>query len=423
MSPKPKKKILEDWSKNRQISMGDEAVLPEVRRKLAQIKHVDVIIGAQERKNADEVREYLKSLRIKLRPGGTDYYFFGTITAKQADQIDRENKKTNKNRMIDKVWLDKVIRALVEKSMTSVNAPAAYHLFGKGEEDVHWAVLDTGIFAGHKWLKEKIVPPPSNYTASPIGDRVGHGTHVAGIIAKIAPGVKLHDYKVLDDSGAGSSSSIIQAMYDIRKMNFEQRKMVIHGVNLSLGGPVEVGSFGCGASPECQEANRLMLSGVVVCVAAGNDGHKTLATVGSGGSVALFQTFMDVGISDPGNAEEVITVGSVHSLNPHFYGISFFSSKGPTGDGRCKPDVVAPGEKIASASINGPEKTIVMSGTSMATPHVSGVIALFLSAKPEFIGHAIEVKKILMASCTDLKRDRNFQGTGLVDVLRMIQSV
>ena len=60
---------------------------------------------------------------------------------------------------------------------------------------------------------------------------------------------------------------------------------------------------------------------------------------------------MDLSISDPGNAEGVITVGSVHKSNPHTYGISFFSSKGPTGDGRYKPDVVAPGEKIKSLGL------------------------------------------------------------------------
>ncbi len=59
----------------------------------------------------------------------------------------------------------------------------------------------------------------------------------------------------------------------------------------------------------------------------------------------------------------------------------------------------------------------------MATPHVSGAIALFLSVKREFIGRAREVKQVLLRSCTDLRRDRYFQGAGLVDVLRMTQSV
>jgi subtilisin family serine protease len=198
---------------------------------------------------------------------------------------------------------------------------------------------------------------------------------------------------------------------------------VIHGANLSLGGTAPVGSYGCGFSPECQEANRLMNSGVVVCIAASNDGYKTLATIGSGNKLEYFPTFMDMGISDPGNAEDVITVGSTHKKSPHTYGISWFSSKGPTGDGRFKPDVVAPGERISSAGITSNKSYTAMSGTSMATPHVSGAVAQFLSVKPEFIGQARKVKEILMSSCTDLGRDRCFQGAGLVDILRMIQSV
>ena len=132
---------------------------------------------------------------------------------------------------------------------------------------------------------------------------------------------------------------------------------------------------------------------------------------------------MDMGISDPGNAEHVITVGSTHKIEPHHYGISWFSSKGPTGDGRFKPDVVAPGERIKSAGISSNKSEVEKSGTSMATPHVSGAIAQFLSVKKEFVGHPLQVKKFLIENCTDLGRDRNFQGAGMIDVLRMIEAV
>ena len=147
MNPNRKKKIFRDLPENRGISLGDEAVLPEVRRRLAQIKLVDVIIGAQKGKNADRVREYLKTLGIKLRPGGTEYYFFATITAKQADQIDHENDKTNKDRMIDKVWLDKVMKAMVEKSQVTINAPAACRFSERAEK----------IFIGPYWIQESLL--------------------------------------------------------------------------------------------------------------------------------------------------------------------------------------------------------------------------------------------------------------------------
>ena len=63
------------------------------------------------------------------------------------------------------------------------------------------------------------------------------------------------------------------------------------------------------------------------------------------------------------------------------------------------------------------------SGTSMAAPHVSGVIAAFLSVRREFIGQPEKVKQLFVGTATDLKRERYFQGAGLVDLMRAIQSV
>lgn len=141
-------------------------------------------------------------------------------------------------------------------------------------------------------------------------------------------------------------------------------------------------------------------------------------------------------ISDPGNAELAVTVGSTHREMPHVYGVSYFSGKGPTGDGRLKPDLIAPGEKIISCGVgklleqNLPDDAkaiapnyIEFSGTSMAAPHVSGCIASFLSVKREFIGRPDRVKEIFLASATDLGRERSFQGAGLVDLMRAIQYI
>jgi subtilisin family serine protease len=120
---------------------------------------------------------------------------------------------------------------------------------------------------------------------------------------------------------------------------------------------------------------------------------------------------------------------------PYTYGVSYFSSKGPTGDGRLKPDLLAPGEKIlscaagkaraeAAAEVSSAKfDYLEQSGTSMAAPHVSGVIAAFLSVRREFIGQPERVKEIFVRSASDLGRDRYFQGNGLVDLMRAIQTV
>jgi subtilisin family serine protease len=138
--------------------------------------------------------------------------------------------------------------------------------------------------------------------------------------------------------------------------------------------------------------------------------------------------YFEASIADPANTEEAIAVGSVHKASPHHFGVSYFSSRGPTGDGRLKPDLVAPGEKVISCSIHfqdaqGAYDYEEKSGTSMAAPHVSGAIAAFLSVHREFRGDPHSIKKIFMKSATDLGRQRSFQGVGMVDLMRAIGSI
>ena len=259
---------------------------------------------------------------------------------------------------------------------------------------------------------------------------VAYETSFLPAISGMAPRCKLVSLKVLDASGRGRTSSLIAAIEQVQEINGFGRRLRIHGVNLSVGYDFEPEWFACGQSPLCVEVDRLVRSGVVVVVAAGNTGYGVQQTK-SRGPVA---TGMDLSINDPGNAELAITVGSTHRDMPHVYGVSYFSSKGPTGDGRLKPDLVAPGEKIVSCAAGSkrakvPGETsrdfqyVEDSGTSMAAPHVSGVIAAFLSVRQEFIGNPDAVKEIFLSTATDLKRDRYFQGNGLVDLMRAIQSV
>jgi subtilisin family serine protease len=165
------------------------------------------------------------------------------------------------------------------------------------------------------------------------------------------------------------------------------------------------------------EAARVHNSGVVVVAAAGNDGRADFSYRGG----LPREGYRTVSISDPGNTQAVITVGSTHRIEPHAYGVSYFSSRGPTGDGRAKPDLVAPGEKI-TGPVPG-EKSARMDGTSMAAPHVSGAAALLLARYRELIGNPERVKRVLCESATDLGRERDYQGNGMLDILRALQSV
>jgi serine protease AprX len=277
-------------------------------------------------------------------------------------------------------------------------------------------------------LPRLVVPHDAVYVA-PAHE---HGTHVAGIlggdwrqedaagpdhaIQGVCPDMELYDLRVFDASGAGDEFAILAALQYVRWVNSNAAAPVIHGVNLSLSLDHEVGAYACGRTPVCDECERLLGSGTVVVAAAGNEG-RAYYSMTSGTA----EGYRQISITDPGNADGVITVGATHRHQPHTYGVSYFSSRGPTGDGRIKPDLVAPGEKITAPVPNVGLKSL--DGTSMAAPHVSGAAALLMARHPELIGSPREVKRVLCATATDLGRERYFQGAGVVDALRAIQAV
>ncbi|HUQ95726.1 MAG TPA: S8 family peptidase [Bryobacteraceae bacterium] len=371
-----------------------------------------------------------------------------------------------------RIWYDFPLRALIDRSVTTVKVDAARRAFLAEGRDVVWAVIDSGIdrahihFASLRTLELTLPVRHCDFTTADdpgnsdraLTDGYGHGTHVAGIIAGgfaagqgtgiarrsrvgannqieefeepltelggMAPRCKLVSMKVLNDQGQGGVSNIIAAIDKIQTINDHGRSLKIHGVNLSVGYEFDPSWFACGQSPVCVEVNRLVRSGVVVVVAAGNTGYGVLSSNQRPTGAGFMLT-----INDPGNAEFAITVGSTHRDSPHTYGVSYFSSKGPTGDGRTKPDLVAPGERILSccSSVttagNLTNVYIEDSGTSMAAPHVSGIVAAFFSIRREYIGSPEKVKQLLLSTATDLGRNPYFQGRGLVDLMRAIQSV
>jgi serine protease AprX len=263
----------------------------------------------------------------------------------------------------------------------------------------------------------------------------GHGTHVAGIIGAnwrdddgspivvgLCPDIRLYDLRILvpttgdpDEDLKQSEFAVISALQFVRYLNARNEHIAVHGVNLSLSIPHKVENYACGRTPVCDECERLVGAGVVVVAAAGNNGYHGFST-----DKGTYSGYATLSITDPGNAEAVITVGSTHKREPHSYGVSYFSSRGPTGDGRLKPDLVAPGERIRS-TIPG-EDYGPLDGTSQAAPHVSGAAAILMARFPELIGQPGRIKELLCESATDLGRERTFQGHGLLDILRALQS-
>jgi serine protease AprX len=396
------------------------------------------------------------------------------------------NKPEKRVPLVYKIWHDHNIVRCVYESTRTIKCDAAITTFAASGKGIVWAVADTGIDATHPHfqllgttklddsLQHKDFTQEHSdereSEAAALTDQDGHGTHVAGIIAGLTcrkkalpdvtsnveriivksqerdsdgtltlidteyPGTisglarhcKLVSLRVLTRGETGNLSNLLAAIGYIQKCNDNGRTLKIHGLNLSLGYPFDPEWFAAGQSPLCVEIDRLVRSGVCVVVAAGNGGYGIVRNyTGAGERAAHMGT-----ITDPGNASLAITVGSTHRDKPHAYGVSYFSAKGPTADGRMKPDLVAPGERIVScAAMDATSRqgnTAPFredSGTSMAAPHVSGAIAAFLSVRGEFTGKPEQVKNIIVQAATDLKRREEFQGAGLLDLMRALQSV
>src|SRR4026208_1684655 len=118
----------------------------------------------------------------------------------------------------------------------------------------------------------------------------------------MAPRCRLVSLRVLDDDGKGSVSSLIAAIAHIQEKNSYGSRLVIHGVNMSLGYNFEPEWFACGQSPLCVEVDRLVKSGVVVVVAAGNSGYGFVNSEPQG----IVPAGLDLTINDPGNADLAI---------------------------------------------------------------------------------------------------------------------
>ncbi|WP_079072796.1 S8 family peptidase, partial [Streptomyces canus] len=314
---------------------------------------------------------------------------------------------------IDRVWLDGRVEAAVQDSgaldpeggVAQIGAPAAWKQ-GYDGKGVKVAVLDTGVDATHPDLKGSILKT-KNFADSDSGsvstdDKQGHGTHVASTIVGsgaeshgkykgVAPGAKLLVGKVMDDTGAGSDSSIIAGM----QWAVAQGARV---VSMSLGD-----TDAPGVDPLEKAVNDLSASShALFVIAAGNDGPS------------------DTTVGTPGSAAAALTVVAVDRHDK----VADFSSRGPTADGALKPDITAPGVDIVAArATHGSEGEEVapgyvsMSGTSMATPHVAGAAAILAQEHPDWTGERI--KAALTASAKPLTGTTAYEvGAGRVDLTR-----
>jgi subtilisin family serine protease len=334
--------------------------------------------------------------------------------------------------------IDRPVAGAMERTAATVGAAWVRESLGFDGSGVGIAIIDSGVTNWHDDLADRRIVQFVDFVSNlPLAhDGYGHGTHVAGIIAGsgydsggarrgIAPGANLVVLRVLDGAGDGHISDVIAAIdYAI-----EQRvRFNIRIINLSVAAGVYESYR---TDPLTLAAKRATDAGLVVVTAGGNHGRGSRGQVQYGG------------ISSPGNAPWVLTVGASNHQKTTARGddiVAPFSSRGPTLiDRSVKPDLLAPGVAIESLSDPGstlftrhPEARqtgtvdtafapyLSLTGTSMAAPVVTGTVALMLEANPSLTPNL--VKAILHYTAERRTRvELAAQGAGFLNARGAVQ--
>jgi major intracellular serine protease len=276
----------------------------------------------------------------------------------------------------------------VPKGVEMIQAP---DVWGKSKgQGITIAILDTGCDFTHPDLKDRIIGG-RNFTDDDKGhmeifrDYNGHGTHVAGTMAAtqsqngvvgVAPEANLLIVKVLNRHGSGQYEWIINGI----NYAIEQKVDII---SMSLGGPEDV--------PELHEViQKAVANNILVVCAAGNEGDGQDSTEE---------------LAYPGSYNEVISVGAINLERK----ISEFSNSNK------EVDVVAPGENILSTYLNG--RYVKLSGTSMATPHVAGALAIIKALSNQTFERNLlepEIYAQLVRRTIPLGNSPKLEGNGMV---------
>jgi subtilisin family serine protease len=295
-------------------------------------------------------------------------------------------------------------------------------------QSVTWAIVDTEVYPYHEVLQgtsldrykmdQTVAAGQQTTTFRPAGSVYQgpspHGTHVAGIIRLLAPATRLITIALPEitrmingrpDTAFLDAKNLTLALEWLLKEH-KSGTFTLNGVNLSLGQRPEHQDRLVGFGPGCPAVTELCEAGVMVVIAAGNYGDDQRA-------------FQPLSITDPANAYEAIVVGACAKDNPQRYGLCTFSSRGPTADGRQKPDFLAPGLEIASCGNKIRDQYYEDSGTSQAAPFFSGALAILRGAVPSSVSNT-ELIQILKDTGDRLGRDKTLVGGGLVNVQRAL---
>ena len=288
----------------------------------------------------------------------------------------------------------------IPKNIQEVECPEIWEKGEKGS-GVVVAVLDTGCDVNHPDLKDNIIGG-KNFTrdgdSNDIRDFVGHGTHVCGTIGGVengngivgaAPQCKLLICKVLGNDGSGEYRSIINGIdYAIKWRGKNGEKVRV--INMSLGGSEDY-------PPLNHAILRAVDKGILVVVASGNEGDGNPDTDE---------------LSYPSHYNECVTVGACD----FYYKLTSFSNT------HNQVDVIGMGKDVLSTYPNG--NYARLSGTSMATPLISGICALIIKIGEKQFKRQLtesEIFSLLVKSCCSIGYDKSAEGNGFPKLLRVFE--
>lgn len=336
--------------------------------------------------------------------GGKHGHNFSIIHGFSAELPAAAIEALAKNPNVYAITLDKEVQVNLNVAVPTVNSDDLWNE-GYTGQGVTIAIVDTGIYP-HQDFQNRIVGFKDFVGGKTAAyDDNGHGTHCAGIAAGNGAtydgpsrDANLVGVKVLDRRGSGSLSTVIQG---VEWCVTNKATYSIDIISMSLGATVTQSSK---TDPVCEAVRNAWNAGIVVVVAAGNEGPSSY-TIGT-----------------PGNEPLVITVaasadnGTV-SISDDF--IASFSSRGPTYiDGWAKPDIAAPGASITACD-NRSTGYVTMSGTSMATPLMAGIIGQYLEANPSASPNS--VKTAVKGAGRLLSGYNSYaQGAGLIDAYALV---
>ena len=411
-----------------------------------------------------DVMDFLNGFKSEVT-GIEQYWAFNGFRCDATDDVIAQLEKRADVAYVYRDQMRKMVPEMLEAKaaetrdiawhVSKVNAPAVWNYNGStgyNGNGVIVAVVDSGVDYNHVDIAGSMWDGGANYPHhgydichddnDPMDDYC-HGTHVAGIVAGqgnagtqtgIAPGAKIMAVKVLDETGYGSDSDLISGVHFA--MN--------HGadiINLSLGDPE------MGPSAVYRDLfNTVKDAGMVASVAAGNTGtsqytypvpfnvqcpgncpppwlHPDQVNLISGGTSGV----ISVGATDSNDSHcDFSCVGPVTwsaGANVGDYNDYPYENGDATQPGLIRPDISAPGANVTSLNYQTVTGYVAYDGTSMATPCVSGVLALLLDADPELLPAELDSIIELTAANAGNTVKNNITGAGRIDALAAVNAV